>query len=55
MKSIYHGKAGANSKLRGKKQKLLSCRCCVLFNPRWDERMKEAKIEIRRNQNGNVD
>ncbi len=52
MKSIYHGQAGANSKLRGKRTHLLSCRCCMLFNPKWAERMKEAKTEIRRNQNG---
>jgi hypothetical protein len=52
MKSIHHGKAGANSKLRGKKTAVLSCRCCMLFNPKWDERMKEAKLEIRRKQNG---
>jgi len=47
MKSIYHGTAAANSKLRGKKTKRLSCGCCDLFNPKWDERIKEAKKEIR--------
>jgi len=47
MKSIHHGTAGANSKLRGKRTQLLRCRCCELFNPRWDERVKEAKKEIK--------
>jgi len=47
MKSIYHGTAGANAKLKGKKFKLLSCGCCVLFNLKWEERMKEAKKEIK--------
>jgi hypothetical protein len=32
MKSIYHGTAAANCKLRGKKFHLLSCRCCALIN-----------------------
>jgi len=47
MKSIYHGTAAANAKLKGKKYKLLSCKCCVLFNPKWEERVKEAKKEIK--------
>lgn len=48
MKSIYHGTAAANCKLRGKKYKLLSCRCCSLFNPTVEVREKEADNEIRR-------
>lgn len=47
MKSIRHGTAAANSKLRGKRTRLLSCRCCMLFNPKWEERVKEANKEIR--------
>jgi hypothetical protein len=47
MKSIYHGKVAANAKLRGKKFKLLSCKCCALFNPKWKERVKEANKEIK--------
>jgi hypothetical protein len=48
MKSIRHGKAAANSKLRGKLTRLLSCGCCVLFNAKWSERVKEAKKEIKK-------
>jgi hypothetical protein len=55
MKSIYHGKAGANKKMRGKLSVELYCRCCMMFNWKWRERMKEAKQEIRRNQNGTID
>jgi hypothetical protein len=46
MKSIYHGTAAANSKLRGKKFKVLSCKCCVLINVKEDFRIIEAKKEI---------
>lgn len=52
MKSIHHGKAGANAKLRGKRTAMLTCRCCVLQNFKHGERVKEAKVEIRRYQNG---
>lgn len=52
MKSIYHGTAGANAKLRGKRTKLLKCKCCELFNPKWDERFKEAKANIKEYRNG---
>ena len=52
MKSIHHGKAAANSKLRGRKTALLTCRCCMLQNFKHDERVKEAKNQIRRYQNG---
>ena len=47
MKSIHHGKAGANAKLRGKRQLLLSCGCCVLQNFKWKERWKNAEREIK--------
>jgi hypothetical protein len=47
MKSIYHGTAAANAKLKGKKYKLLSCKCCALFNLKWEERVKEANKEIK--------
>ena len=47
MKSIYHGTAGANAKLRGKKTCVLSCQCCVLMNIKDAERIKEANKEIR--------
>jgi hypothetical protein len=46
MKSIHHGTAGANAKLRGKREHLLSCGCCVLRNFSDNERWKEAKQEI---------
>ena len=47
MKSIYHGTAGANAKLRGKKTCVLSCQCCVLMNIKDAERIKEANKEIK--------
>jgi hypothetical protein len=47
MKSLHHGKAAANSKLRGKLQKELSCGCCCLTNFTRSERVKEAKREIK--------
>ena len=46
MKSIYHGTAGANAKLRGKKTCVLSCQCCVLMNIKESERDKEADRDI---------
>jgi hypothetical protein len=49
VKSIRHG---ANYKLRGKREKLLSCGCCVLQNFTKDERWKEAKAEIERYPSG---
>jgi hypothetical protein len=46
MRSIgTHCKAG-NVNLKGKKYKLLSCKCCVIQNLRGKERTKEAKKEI---------
>lgn len=46
MKSIHHGKAGANAKLNGKKTCTLSCGCCSLQNFTESERIKEADKEI---------
>lgn len=46
MKSIHHGKAGANAKLKGKKTCTLSCGCCSLQNFTESERIKEADKEI---------
>jgi hypothetical protein len=47
MKSIYHGTAAANAKLRGKKFYPLSCGCCVLINIKDDVRKQQAKDEIK--------
>jgi hypothetical protein len=47
MKSIHHGKAGANAKLKGKLSKSLSCGCCFMQNFKWQEKIKEAKREIK--------
>ena len=52
MKSIHHGTAAANSKLRGKREKVLSCGCCVLQNFTERERIKEADAEIARWSSG---
>ena len=55
MKSIRHGTAGANAKLRGKLTHLLSCKCCMLFNPKHEERVKEANREIKEYKNAEID
>lgn len=47
MRSVHHGKAGANAKLRGKLTRLLQCGCCLMKNWKWSERLKEAASEIR--------
>lgn len=47
MKSIHHGKAGANAKLKGKLSKDLSCGCCTMQNFKWQEKVKEAKKEMK--------
>jgi hypothetical protein len=47
MKSIHHGKAGANAKLKGKLEHVLSCGCCVLQNFKWRERCKQALKETK--------
>lgn len=47
MKSIgNHAKAG-NVNLKGKKFKLLSCKCCAVRDLRGKEQSKEMKKEIR--------
>jgi hypothetical protein len=43
MKSHTHA---GNFNLKGKKYKLLSCKCCVVQDFRSKERTKEAKKEI---------
>jgi hypothetical protein len=55
MKSIYHGTAAANAKLNGKTTHLLSCKCCMLFNPKHKERVKEAEQEIKDFKNDKID
>lgn len=50
MKSLHHGTAAANAKLRGKLTHGLSCRCCELQNWKWRERLKEADLEIVRSK-----
>ena len=47
MKSIHHGKSGANRKLHGKLSLSLPCKCCEMINWKWSERIKEANKEIR--------
>ena len=42
-------------KLKGKKEKLLSCRCCVILDLREEERIKEIKKEIERERSRNLD
>ena len=46
MKSPAHYRAGQHN-LKGKKQKLLRCGCCVMFNLRDKERDERQKKEIR--------
>jgi hypothetical protein len=55
MKSIYHGKAGANTKLKGKITKMLACRCCDMYNWKWSEKIKEATKQIKEFKNGTID
>lgn len=50
MKSIHHGTAGANAKLRGKLTRLLSCKCCMLQNFKYKERIKQLNKEIKQNE-----
>lgn len=35
-----------NFKRRGKKTMRLGCRCCEMFNAKWELRMKQARKEI---------
>lgn len=40
------GTDAGSIKMRGKRTKLLSCRCCELWDERWEQRLKEAADEI---------
>lgn len=47
MKSIgNHAKAG-NANLRGRKYKLLNCKCCAVRDLRCKEETKQAKKEMK--------
>lgn len=48
MKSLHLRGIAGNCKLRGKKIKLLTCKCCEVQNFTEEERIKEAKKEIQR-------
>ncbi len=47
MKSLHLRNIAGNINLKGKKYKLLSCKCCVVQDFRYREKVKEAKKEIR--------
>lgn len=47
MKSIHRQGIGGNVKMRGKLTKILSCKCCDMVNFKPQERVKEAKKEIK--------
>jgi hypothetical protein len=47
MKSLHIGNVAGQIDLKGKKYKLLSCKCCVLQNFKVRERNREAKKEMR--------
>lgn len=47
MKSLHIGNVAGQIDLKGKKYKLLSCKCCVLQNLKDKEHSKEAKKEMR--------
>jgi hypothetical protein len=46
LKSIHHGKTGANAKLKGKLTHSLSCGCCTMQNFKWKEKLKEMNKDI---------
>ncbi len=46
MKSLHIGNVAGQVNLKGKKYKLLSCKCCVIQDLRGKERIKEAKKEM---------
>jgi len=46
MKSLHIRNVAGQVNLKGKKYKLLSCKCCVIQNFRDKERNKEAKKEM---------
>jgi hypothetical protein len=47
MRSPVYGGHPGNVKMRGRKSRLMSCLCCEMIDFRWDQRMKQAKKEIR--------
>ena len=47
MKSLHLRNIAGNTNLKGKKYKLLGCKCCAVQDFRDRERTKEAKKEIR--------
>ncbi|HET8687945.1 MAG TPA: hypothetical protein VFM18_15000 [Methanosarcina sp.] len=47
MKSLRLRNIAGQVKLKGKKEKVLSCKCCVLVDFRHDERCKELDDEIK--------
>ncbi len=47
MKSLHIRNVAGQIDLKGKKYKLLSCKCCVLQNLKDKEQSKEAKKEMR--------
>lgn len=51
MKSPVFGARAGNVKLRGKKTKLMSCKCCHMINCKWEYRFKQAEKEIKENSN----
>jgi|694.fasta_scaffold00075_105 hypothetical protein len=46
MKSLHIGNVAGQTNLKGKKYKLLSCKCCVVRDLRDKERTKEAKKDL---------
>lgn len=46
MKSLRLRGVAGNVKLRGKREKLLTCGCCTVQDFRWGERIRQAKREI---------
>lgn len=46
MKSMRLGGVAGNVKLKGKLERLLSCKCCVLVNLKRGELIKQQKREI---------
>jgi hypothetical protein len=46
MKSLRLRGVAGNVKLRGKREKQLSCGCCTVQDFRWGERVREAMREV---------
>lgn len=47
MKSLHRGNIAGNAKLRGKKTRMLSCKCCTVENFKQECREKELEKEIK--------